>query len=194
MRTDKGRPAQKVWFDGRHRFEHWYRDKQVYLITARVRGGLPAFASPAARAVFWERFAHYAAQFGFTPFVTSLLTNHYHAVGHLREGKCLGPMMQRLHGSVAKLVNDLLTERIAPPFWWDRGGQGYFDGCLRDEGQLRRSYRYVYRQAVRHGLTSRVEEYPDTRVDVELERAVRRALEKRALLEGVRYKRYDDPS
>ena len=43
-------------------------------------------------------------------------------------------MMQRLHGSVAKLVNDLLPQRLTP-FWRDAEGKGYFDGCIRDEKQ-----------------------------------------------------------
>ena len=42
--------------DGKHRFEHWYLDNQVYFITARCRDRYPAFASDAAKAVFWDRF------------------------------------------------------------------------------------------------------------------------------------------
>src|SRR5690606_11817087 len=118
MRVNKGRPAQKTYFDGSHRVEHWYVDNQVYFITARVRGRAPAFATDDAKTVFWDRFAHWTQAHGFTPFVTSLLPNHYHTLGYLREGAQLGPMMQKLHGSVAKLVNDLLEERITP-FWYD---------------------------------------------------------------------------
>lgn len=192
MRVYKGRPAQKPLFDGQHRFEHWYVDNQIYLITARVRGRFSAFAAPEACAVFWERFAHYTCEFGFTPFVTSLIPNHYHTVGYLAQGKGLGPMMQRLHGSIAKLVNDLLPQRIKP-FWWDHGGQGYFDGCLRDATQLRRSYRYVLNQSVRHGLARRIQDYPHTVAPVSLEDALRFARERGALLLGVPYKRYDCP-
>jgi hypothetical protein len=124
----------RVW-DGQHRFEHWYRDNSVYFITARVRGKQNAFASEEAKAIFWDRFDHYTKEFGFTPWVTSLLNNHYHTEGYLEIGENLGPMIQRIHGSVAKLVNDLLPERVASPFWCDAGRQGYFDGCLRDETQ-----------------------------------------------------------
>ena len=59
--------------------------------------------------------------------------------------------MRKLHGSVAKLVNDLLDVRLVP-FWGDGENRDYFDGCLRDETQLIRSYRYVLRQSVRHGI------------------------------------------
>lgn len=192
MRVNKGRPAQKTWFDGQHRFEHWYVDNQVYLITSRVRARYPAFASREACDIFWDRFDHYTREFGFAPFVTSLIPNHYHTVGYLRVGKNLGPLMQRLHGSIAKLVNDRLEQRIKP-FWWDHGGQGYFDGCLRDANQLRRSYRYVLNQSVRHGLAKRVEDYSGTRVAVSLDAALSFAQKRRALLEGVPYKRYDYP-
>lgn len=32
-------------FDGRHRFEHWYRDNSVYFITSKVREGALLFAT-----------------------------------------------------------------------------------------------------------------------------------------------------
>src|ERR1700744_180860 len=111
---------------GDQKFEHWYRDNTVYFITARVRGQQHAFKSEEAKAVFWDRFDFYTKEFGFTPFVTSLLDNHYHSEGYLRSGADLTPMIQRIHGSVAKLVNDLLPERI-PRFWCDHGRFGYFD-------------------------------------------------------------------
>jgi hypothetical protein len=34
--------------DGRHRFEHWYRENTVYFITARGRDRYPAFRSEGA--------------------------------------------------------------------------------------------------------------------------------------------------
>jgi len=177
-------------YNGENRFEHWYRDNQVYFITARCRDRFPAFASEEARAVFWDRFTHYTKAYGFTPFVTSLLNNHYHTLGYLRVGEDLGPMMRKLHGSVAKLVNDLLPERWVP-FFRERNGNDYFDGCIRDELQYRRAYRYTLRQAVRAGLVRKWEDYPHTRVGVELERALKRAKALKAFLEGVPYKRYE---
>ena len=39
------------------------------------------------------------------------MDNHYHTLGYLREGQRLPSMMQRIHGSVAKLVNDKLPVR-----------------------------------------------------------------------------------
>lgn len=82
----------------------------VYFITARVRDPLSAFASDDAKAIFWLQFNRYTAEHGFTPWVTSLLDNHYHTLGYLREGDQLPHMMRLLHGSVAKLVNDLLEQ------------------------------------------------------------------------------------
>jgi REP element-mobilizing transposase RayT len=90
----------------RHRYEHWYVDNQVYFITARCRQRFPAFTSDEGKRIFWDRFEHYSKEFEFSPFATSLLNNHYHALGYLREGRNLKLLMQRLHGSVAKLVND----------------------------------------------------------------------------------------
>ena len=179
----------EAW-SGRHRFEHWYLDNQVYFITARCRDRFPAFASEDAKVVFWDRFEHYTAEFGFTPWVTSLLDNHYHTLGYLKTGDNLGPMMQRIHGSVAKLVNDLLPERRVP-FWSEKGHRDYFDGCIRDVRQCWRAYGYTLRQAVRHGIVGDWREYAHTRAPIELDRGVQRALELKAFLEGVPYKRYE---
>ena len=180
-------------YQGRHRLEHWYIDNQVYFITARCRDRLPAFASEKAKSIFWDRFEHYAAAYGFTPWVTSLLNNHYHTLGYLRVGQNLGTMMQRVHGSVAKLVNDVLEADGLPRhqnFWRQSANHDYFDGAIRDEQQARLAYRYTLKQGQRHGLVSPGEAYPHTRVGVELDRAVKRSHELEAFLEGVPYKRY----
>jgi hypothetical protein len=179
-------------YSGRHRHEHWLVDNQVYFITARCRDKFPAFAAKAAKGVFWERFALYTREFCFTPWVTSLLDNHYHTLGYLKTGANLSTMMQRIHGSVAKLVNDLLLAP-RPNFWRDVKGREYFDGCIRDEKQARRSYRYTLIQSERHGLAQNWHTYPHTRINVELELAIRRSYELKAFLEGVRYKRYMKP-
>jgi hypothetical protein len=188
-RFRKSSISKDEYYEGQHRFEHWYRDNSVYFITARCRDRFPAFRLVEAKRVFLDRFLFYTASFGFTPWVTTLLDNHYHTVGYLKVGENLGEMMRRIHGSVAKLVNDLLPERRLP-FWYDSGKQGYFDGCLRNPLQGRRTYRYTQRQAVRHEIVKDWREYRFTLVNVEMERAIRRAVELNAFMEGVPYKRY----
>lgn len=113
--------AQREFYNGQHRFEHWYRDNTVYFITARCRDRYHAFASADAKAIFWDRFEQYTKRYGFVPWITTLIDNHYHSLGYLRLGTNLGPMMQKIHGSVAKLVNDLLPQRRVP-FWRGAGG------------------------------------------------------------------------
>ena len=158
-------------------------------LTARCRDRRPALAADATKTAFWDRFDHYGAAFGFVPWITSVLDNHYHTLGYLRVGTNLPKMMQRLHGSVAKLVNDLLPEPL-PNFWRDAKGQEYFDGCIRDEKQARLAYRYTLLQSVRHGVVADWREYAHTHVNVELEAAIKRSHELHAFLEGVPYKRY----
>ncbi|HEX3355850.1 MAG TPA: hypothetical protein VHS31_02620 [Tepidisphaeraceae bacterium] len=95
-----------------YRYEHWLVDHQVYFITARCRDRFRAFASDQAKRIFWTKFDQYTKQFDFKPWITTLLDNHYHTLGYLALGKNLPTMMQRIHGSVAKLVNDLLPNRF----------------------------------------------------------------------------------
>ena len=116
--------------------------------------------------------------------------NHYHLLGFLKKGETLGRLMQRVHGSVAKLVNDILPERRVP-FWREAGRQDYFDGCIRNVRQCRRAWGYTQRQAVRHGIVGDYRLYPQTRIYLPLEPAIERAIELKGFMEGVRYKRYD---
>ena len=177
-------------FEGKHRFEHWYRDNSVYLVTSRVSDGSHAFSNARAAELFWDRLEHWTCAVGFELWITSLMSNHYHFIGYLRRGENLGPMMQRFHGSVAKLVNDQLPSRLKP-FWRTRSHRDYFDGCLRDELQLDRAYRYVQLQAVRAKLVKKWEEYSNTRVVISRDEAMRQAVERNALMRGVGYPRYD---
>ncbi len=98
-------------------------------------------------------------------------------------------MMRRIHGSVAKLTNDLLSERLVP-FWREAGHQDYFDGCIRDEKQCRLAYRYILTQSVRHRLCANWSQYRHTHINIELEGALQRALELGAFMENVPYRRY----
>jgi hypothetical protein len=189
MSLRKSNPSKHEFFHGRHRFEHWYRDNSVYFITARCRDRHPAFASEQAKLIFFDRFDHYTQLHGYVPIVESLIDNHYHSLGYVLDASELGEMMRKLHGSVAKLVNDLLPERRIP-FWRGGANDDYFDGCLRNPTQFRRTYRYVLLQGVRHGIVRDYQEYPYTRVHVELERALNRAIQLHAFPEQIPYPRY----
>lgn len=181
--------SKREYFEGDHRFEHWYVDNQVYFITTKCNQSFHAFVTPESQTIFWDRFYHYASEYEFFPWITTLMSNHYHTLGYLRHGKNLGQLMRKFHGSVAKLVNDILPERQLP-FWRERGGRDYFDGCLRDEVQCRRAYWYVYRQCIRHGIATDPCQFPNTKIDIELERGLARAMELKALLYDVPYPRY----
>jgi hypothetical protein len=189
-RFRKSSPSTKEFFEGKHRYEHWYRDNTVYFITSRCKDHFLAFASEEAKGIFWDRFLYWSTSYGFVPFVTTLIGNHYHTLGYLKQGKNLGPMMQKIHGSVAKLVNDLLPVRLKP-FWRDAYDKDYFDGCIRDVLQLRRAYRYTLTQAERHKLCRDWRKYRHTIVNVELEAALKRATELKVFLEEVPYARYE---
>lgn len=172
-----------------HRPEHWYRDNSVYFITARVRDQLPAFASEEVKSLFWDRFQYWTRTYPVELIAASLLNNHYHLIAYIAIGRTLPVLMQRLHGSVAKHVNDLLPQRIER-FWFRKGDTGYFDGCLRDETQLRRTFRYVTTQSNRHRLGIDPSRYAHTRIWTDVDEAVDRAHWRRAYMEHVPYKRY----
>jgi len=189
-KIEKFSHSTKETYAQRHRFEHWYVDNQVYFITARCRDRFLAFASEEAKRVFWDRYYYYCKQYNIFPWVTSLLDNHYHSLAYVRYGEDLKRFMQRLHGSVAKLVNDLLPER-RPDFWRDERGKEYFDGCIRDVKQCRRAFRYTLTQIERHRILPDYTLYSHTRVDIPLEVGLERAIALEAFLRNVAYKRYE---
>jgi len=189
-RFTRSNPSTNESYKGKHRFEHWYCDNAIYFITARCRDRRLCFAKDQAKEVFWDRYTHWSCKYGFRPFITTLIDNHYHFMGYSEFSSELGRMMQRIHGSVAKLVNDLLPDRQVP-FWCDRKHRDYFDGCLRSELQFRRTYKYILTQCRRHNICADPLKYPHTRIDVSLEDGLKLALEKNAFMEEVPYKRYD---
>jgi REP element-mobilizing transposase RayT len=191
--TQKSAGWDRKNLPGADPFQHWYRDNQVYFITARCRDGYQAFAGEGAKAVFWDRFMHYAAAHRFEPWVATLMDNHYHFVGYLKVGLELREMMRKLHGSVAKMVNDVLTARGQErrvPFWRGEDGHNYFDGCLRDDEQYVKAYTYTLKQAVRARIVQDWREYAHTRVFVDMQTGLEFAQRNRAFLYGVPYKRY----
>ncbi|HQY87618.1 MAG TPA: hypothetical protein PK402_03100 [Tepidisphaeraceae bacterium] len=187
---EKQTQSSKEFFDGKHQFEHWYVANQVYFITAHTRDHFRAFASEEAKTIFWNKLDEYTKVNEFFPWVVSLLDNHYHMLGYNRHRENLPALMQRLHGSTAKLVNDLLVERRSK-FWRDQEGRECFDGCIRDPLQARRAYRYTLNQAVRARVVKDWRNYPHTRVFIDCEVGIRRATELGAFLKDILYHRYD---
>lgn len=183
----KGAGTRNEFFNGQHRLEHWYRNNSVYFLTVRCSNKFPALASEQAKQIFWRQITQYVAEHHFDVFVCTLMSNHYHAVGYLSDGSNLAPLLQKIHGSAAKLVNDVSPQRLVP-FWSE-----YFDGCLRDEKQYWRAYRYTLLQSVRHGICRDWHEYKHTRVYISLEDGLKIATTKRVFLPMVPYKRYESP-
>lgn len=186
----KSSHTKKETYKGKHRFEHWYRDNCVYFITARVRDGRAVFESRKTKDIFWEKLHEWAQEAGFVLWVVSLLNNHYHIIGYLQKGENLGEMMRKLHGSVAWMTCKELGIKHKP-FWRERGKRDYFDGCLRDVLQAERAYRYTLNQAVRARIVRNWKDHPDTRVFIDMSRAIKRAVEKNAFLEDLPYARYE---
>ena len=73
----KGSHKSEEYFGTQHRFEHWYVDNMGYFITARCRNQTHAFDDEKCKAIFWDRFDHYTHEYGFTPWTTTLMINHY---------------------------------------------------------------------------------------------------------------------
>ncbi len=205
--TRKSKSTPNRTYRNQHRFEHWYRNNQVYFITAKTAHSTPVFTCPQACHIFWTAFDHVVNIGSFTPWITTLMNNHYHTLGYLKIGDNLPKMMQALHGRVAKQINDLIQagelkfthssrspHQPLRPFWGHKGKKTYFDGCIRDEQQATRAFYYTRDQAVRAKLTRHWQDYPHTRLNIQLAHALPRAIQLNAFLRNVPYKRYQSPS
>ncbi len=77
------------------------------------------------------------------------------------------------------------------PFWCSKKHHDYFDGCIRDVLQAHRAYNYTRDQAVKARIVREYRDYPHTRVYLDRDRAIARAVERKAFLETVLYARYE---
>ena len=166
--TRKTRFTTGPIYKGRHRLEHWYRDNQVYFITARCRDKHPAFAMERAIAAPGRSEVS-------PPCVPGALNGVSSGQAHARRTD-ISPQVNTPGGSPRICVLSLRERSI------------------RNERQCRRAFRYTLTQSVRHGICTDWREYPHTHVKVDLERGVKRALQLKAFLEGVPYKRHQKRS
>ncbi|HEY1683627.1 MAG TPA: hypothetical protein VGG19_02595 [Tepidisphaeraceae bacterium] len=90
-RLRKSSVSRGEFYQGRHRFEHWYLDNCVYFVTARCRDKKRCFATEEAKKVFWDRFELYAQLHHFVPWATTLMDNHYHTIGYFKVWRRFGP-------------------------------------------------------------------------------------------------------
>ena len=61
-RFRRSSPTTREFYNGQHRYEHWYRDNSIYFITSSCRDNYHAFRSDEAKMIFWDRFDHYTKQ------------------------------------------------------------------------------------------------------------------------------------
>jgi hypothetical protein len=155
-----------------------------------VRDGFAAFDSDRAKMIFIDRFEYYTNLHGFYPWVMTVMNNHYHFEGYLKRGEELGEMMRKLHGSVAWMVMKEIDLRHVP-FWRGKGNKDYFDGCLRDVLRAFRAFNYTRDQAVRARLVKHHTDYPYTKMYLDRDRAIARAVQLSAFMEDVPYARYE---
>ena len=82
-----------------------------------------------------------------------VMPDHLHWLFQLRQGS-LGLCMQRFKSRSARAIN--LGMGSSGPLWQG----GYYDHCLRSEGDLLTQARYLVGNPLRKGLVTRIEDYP----------------------------------
>jgi putative transposase len=85
----------------------------------------------------------------------SIFSNHYHIVAKSPpDENALKTLIQRIHSYSARKIN--MMDRMSGRRVW----YNYWDRCINDEDMYFICLRYVYWNAVRHGIAERPQDYP----------------------------------
>jgi putative transposase len=81
-----------------------------------------------------------------------ILGNHYHLIGKSKTGKDMTRIIQGIHGSTSKPIQE--ATGAAKPIWWN-----YWDYCPRNERDYFVRLNYLLWNPVKHGYVEELEDY-----------------------------------
>ena len=118
-------------------------------VTMRLRDGLPSLRRRGEYAVLLGAFASGKERFGFRLVHFVVLGNHLHLMTEAEDRRAHSRGMQGLAVRIAKRLNK----------YWDRSGKVFADRfhgrLLRTPREVRNGLRYLFHNAVRHGIRVR---------------------------------------
>ena len=133
---------------------HLFMADTLYMLTASIYGKACLMESPQRKAEWREAFQEAARMYQWEIIAWVVLQNHYHAI--VRSPECatnLSKFVNSYHKYTARKWNteDRLNGRKV---WWN-----YWDTCIRSEHDYCSRLKYVFWNAVKHGLVERPEDY-----------------------------------
>lgn len=137
-----------------HRPAHVFLPSMFYCVTAGTLHKQHHFRGAERLNLLQEELFAAAKAYAWTLQAWAIFSNHYHFIAQAPpDAASLRPMLQRLHSSTARKVNQL-DEVQGRQVWFE-----FWDTCLTYEAGYYARLNYVHNNAVHHGLVSVAEQY-----------------------------------
>ena len=137
-----------------HNPPHFFVAGTLYMLTGAIYGKAPLMISDQRKEEWQDAFHEAAKIYGWQIVAWVVLHNHYHAIVRSPEDASnLSRFVNSYHKYTARKWNheDGMRGRKV---WWN-----YWDTCIRSEHDYCSRLKYVFWNAVKHGLVERPEEY-----------------------------------
>jgi putative transposase len=137
-----------------HNPPHFFVAGTLYMLTGAIYGKAPLMISDQRKEEWQDAFHEAAKIYGWQIVAWVVLHNHYHAIVRSPEDASnLSRFVNSYHKYTARKWNheDGMSGRKV---WWN-----YWDTCIRSEHDYCSRLKYVFWNAVKHGLVERPEEY-----------------------------------
>ena len=168
--AEMGKKGSRDW---PHAPPHRLTESGVYFLTARARNGLNLLAEDSMKDWFQNKLFELAEEFGWVLEAWSVLSNHYHFVGHSPKSESdeggavsLSSLIRKLHSLTTKELNRRQNCRGRNRLW-----QNYRETRLTFQRSYLARLHYVHYNAEHHGLVARGGEWKWSSA-VKFERAV----------------------
>jgi len=131
---------------------HLFLDDTPYFITGAIYEKRRLLESAEIKQLLLKQINEYFKKFEWALHHWVILDNHYHLMGKSKLGKDMTRIMQGIHGSTSKPIQE--ATGAFTPIWWN-----YWDYCPRDDRDYFIRLNYLLWNPVKHGYVKRLEDY-----------------------------------
>ena len=127
---------------------HLYLDDQTYFVTARTVDKKKYFNSNEKLNLLANRLELARSKFNLVLHAWVALSNHYHILFALKQGKELSEIIKFINGGSSYDINKL-DNTPGRQVWWN-----YWDRCICEEKDFYIRFNYIHHNPVKHGYTA----------------------------------------
>lgn len=137
----------------KNRPPHIYLDDTYYFLTSRTLGRKPFFNTDSKKKILLDVIREAIRRYGCNLIAWVVLSNHYHLLLKIKEGKQLPDLLRNIHANSSRLLNK--SENLqGRAIWWN-----YWDHGIRDEADFWKHFNYINHNPVKHGYVKEMSDY-----------------------------------